>query len=241
MAALTMTSSLYAQAPLHDQFTFVRIKYNMGEAAFGFQMRYGGINSWMVDYPSAEEHFMGALRKGTSLPIAEKALHLSLTDDELFDYTFAYIVEVGYMQMRDDEAEALREWLLRGGFLLIDDFHGPYEWQQFVHQIRKVFPDRAIETIKPDHPLFHIYYDFEEYPPVPGLGSILRGTYYEKGGRYPHCRGIFDDNGRLMVLINHNVDLGDSWEHASDYRYPREFSMRGYKLGINYVIYALTH
>jgi hypothetical protein len=164
-----------------------------------------------------------------------------LTDEALFDFPFAYIVEVGYLQLTQPEAEALREWLLRGGFLFIDDFHGAREWANFIEQFSKVFPNRTVQNIPIDHPIFHCYYDFDYYPQVPGLGSILRGTTFEKGGVHPSCRGIFDDHGRLMVLVNHNVDLGDSWEHTGDYNYPRHYSLLGYKLGINYIVYALTH
>lgn len=230
-----------AQLEPDDQFTFVRIKYNMGNLGYGFQIRYGRYDSWRVDYPTAEENFLRAVRRGTSIPVAERAKAFWITDDELFEYPFAYVVEVGYMELRPEEAEAMREWLLRGGFLFIDDFHGPVEWQNFETEIAKVFPNRPIVDIPPDHPIFHCFYDFDYFPQVPGLGSVLRGTTYEKGGRVPHCRGIFDDHGRLMVLINHNIDLGDSWEHAADYDYPREYSLLGYQLGINYLIYAMTH
>ncbi len=240
LASLAGTT-LRAQEVSPDYFTFVRVKYSMGDYALGFMMRYGGIESWQVDYPSAEEHLLRALRHTTRLPVAENAVSLSLTDEALFDYAFAYIVEVGFLQMKDEEAKQLREWLLRGGFLMIDDFHGQREWQNFVTEFAKVFPERQIIDIPPSHPLFHCYYDFDSFPQVPGLASLYVGMTYEKGGRIPHCRGIFDDDGRLMVLINHNVDLGDSWEHADDYKYDAKYSRLGYKLGINYIIYALTH
>jgi len=237
---MVVQSSLESQVKSPDHFTFVRIRYNMGEYSLGFLNRYGSL-SWEVDHPDAEEHFMEALARGTSVPVAQKAIAHSLTDSQLFEYSFAYIVEVGFLRLNDVEAEALREWLLRGGFLLVDDFHGILEWEKFMIQIRKVFPERPVKQIPSDHPVFHCYYDFDKYPQVPGLGSIINGRNYEKGGKVPQCRGIFDEQGRLMVLINHNVDLGDSWEHAGDYRYPRDLSLLGYQLGINYVVYALTH
>lgn len=184
---------------------------------------------------------MKGLRKATALKVADQAVVLSLTDPAIFGYPFAYMVEVGFLKLTQVEADSLREWLLRGGFLMIDDFHGPYEWRNFLNQIRMVFPDRPIVDIQPDHPIFHCYYDFSKLPQVPGLGSVFNGRTWEKGGYTPHCRGIFDDQNRLMVLINHNTDLGDSWEHARDWRYPTQYSVIGFKLGINYVIYALTH
>ena len=237
-----ISSKLCAQNDWHDKFTFVRIRYNMGDFGMGFRFRYGNQNSWQVDYPTAEENFLLALARGTYLPIEEQAMSFSLTDEGLFDFPFAYVVEVGYMQINQQEADFLREWLLRGGFLFIDDFHGVREWANFVEQITKVFPNRPIQNIPIEHPIFHCYYDFEgKFPQVPGLGSILRGTTYEKGGINAECKGIFDDHGRLMVLVNHNVDLVDMWEHTGDYNYPRYYSILGYKLGINYIVYSLTH
>ncbi|MDQ7065641.1 MAG: DUF4159 domain-containing protein [candidate division KSB1 bacterium] len=230
-----------AQQITDDNFTFVRIRYSMGYLGYAFQSRYGAYDSWMVDFPSAEENFLRGFAKATSVPVSGRSVSIGLTEDALFDYAFAYVVEVGYMQLTDEEAKALREWLLRGGFLLIDDFHGWREWQNFVYQFKKVFPEREPRDIPIDHPIFHCYYDFDYFPQVPGLAALYRGVTYEKGGKVPHCRGIFDDQGRLMVLINHNMDLGDSWEHAADRRYQIKYSILGYKLGINYIIYALTH
>lgn len=244
LATVLVTSApiAHAQKSWDDKFTFVRIQYNMGEFGMGFRFRYGNQSSWRVDYPSADENFLLALARGTYLPIEERALSFSLDNEELFDFPFAYLVEAGYMQLTQEEADFLREWLLRGGFLFIDDFHGPREWANFIEQFQKVFSDRTPREIPMDHPIFHCYYDFEgEFPQVPGLGSILRGTTFEKGGVRAECKGIFDDQGRLMVLVNHNVDLGDSWEHTGDYSYPRYYSILGYKLGINYIVYSLTH
>jgi len=231
----------HAQADLLDQFTFVRLRYSMGRAGLAFRMRYGGYDSWMVDSPTAEENFLTVLRQMTALPNSGRSIYLSMIDPELFNYPFAYMVEVGYLELSAEEAASLRQWLLRGGFLMIDDFHGPLEWHHFIVQFRKVFPDRPIRDIPPEHPIFHCYYDFDYFPQVPGLAALYRGVTYEKGGKVPHCRGIFDDDDRLMVLINHNVDLGDSWEHSKDPRYDVKYSLMGYKLGINYIIYALTH
>ncbi len=231
----------WAQNLSADNFVFVRVKYSMGYFGLAFQSRYGPYDSWMVDHPAAEENFLKGLAKATNIPVSSRAVSIGLTDDELFDYSFAYMVEVGYLELSSQEAAALREWLLRGGFLLIDDFHGWREWQNFVYQFKKVFPDREVKDIPINHPLFHCFYDFDYFPQVPGLAALVRGVTYEKGGRVPHCRGFLDDQGRIMVLVNHNVDIGDSWEHTGDPRYDIKYSVLGYKLGINYIIYALTH
>ena len=238
---LTLVPETHAQVIQNDNFTFVRIKYSSGRFSYGFRMRFQMSDSWEVDYPTAEENFVNGMKEITKLPVNDQALAISLTDPQLFDFPFAYVLEVGYMQLTQPEADSLREWCLRGGFLMIDDFHGSAQWENFIYEFSKVFPDRQPVEIEPDHPIFHCYFDFDRYPQVPGLGPILRNTTYEYDGYTPYCLGIFDDDGRLMVLINFNVDLGDSWEHAADLRYPKFLSVTGYRLGINYVIYSMTH
>jgi len=225
-----------------DEFTFLRVRYKSGGVNFQHRNYFGPRwESWTVDYPGAEENFMRGLENWTTINVAEKAVALSLLETEFFRYPFAYIVEVGYMQISQPEADTLAEWLNRGGFLMVDDFHGPFEWQNFVNQIHKVFPDKHIVDIPMTHPIFHCFYDFEKLVQVPGLGSWLNGRTHEKGGVNQRCMGITDENGRLMVLVIRNMDMGDAWEHTYDPRYPSEYSAIAYKLGINFIIYALTH
>lgn len=231
-----------AQGSHGDEFTFVRVEYTSGGVNFRIRNYFGPRwQSWTVDYPTAEENFMKGLRNWTALNVAEKAVSLTLLDTDFFQYPFAYMVEVGYMSLSQTEADTLAEWLLRGGFLMVDDFHGPFEWQNFVEQMRMVFPDRHIVDIALDHPIFHCFYDFDELIQIPGLGSVLNGRTHEKGGIHQRCMGIFDDNDRLMVLVIRNMDIGDAWEHTGDPRYPAHYAAEAYKLGINFVIYALTH
>lgn len=240
MFALAWAQAARAQALQNDLFTFARLKYSSGKHAYAFRMRFRS-ESWEVDYPTAEENFIRGLKEITRVPVNDEAVAVALTDPQIFDYPFAYMLEVGFLQFSPEEAAALREWCLRGGFLMIDDFHGSAQWDNFVREFRKVFPDREPVEIQAEHPLFHCYFDFDHYPQVPGMAALYQGTTFEYDGRYAHCRGIFDADGRLMVLINFNVDLGDSWEHAADPRYPEFYSMLGYRLGVNYVIYAMTH
>ncbi len=240
VSALALVQTSWAQTLQNDVFTFVRIKYSSGKYGYAFRMRFRS-ESWEVDYPTAEENFMRGLKEITRTPVNDQAIVLSLTDPQLFDYPFAYMLEVGFAQLAPEEAKALREWCLRGGFLMIDDFHGSAQWENFAHEFGKVFPDRQPVELEPNHPIFHCYFDFDHYPQVPGMAALFQGGTYEYDGHLAHCRGIFDDNNRLMVLINFNVDLGDSWEHAADPRYPELYSMLGYRLGVNYVIYAITH
>ena len=143
-----------------------------------------------------------------------------------------------------EEAAGLREYLLRGGFLLVDDFHGEYAWSIFESAMKQVMPDRPIIEIPEDDPLMHIFYDLDERNPIPGLRHLRRGPGGQIVARMegqPHWRGIYDDHGRLIVAINFNIDMGDSWEHADDPYYPVPMTALGYKFGVNYVIYAMTH
>lgn len=231
-----------AQGSNGDEFTFVRIQYTSGGANYTLRNRMGPHwQSWTVDYPFAEQNLMKGLSKWTSLNVADDPVSLSLLDPELFRYPFAYIVEVGFMVLTQPEADNLGEWLLRGGYLMVDDFHGPFEWESFVNQMKMVVPNREIVDIPITHPIFHCFYDFDELKQIPGLGSWLGGRTHEKGGIEARCMGIFDDQDRLMVLVIRNMDMGDAWEHTYDPRYPTEYSAEAYKLGINFVIYGLTH
>jgi hypothetical protein len=220
----------------------VRVQYNSGGDNYRYRNMFGRrFPFWTVDYPFAERNFMKGLRKFTALKVADDPVSLSIMDEEFFRYPFAYIVEVGMMTLSEEEAVRLREWLLRGGFLMVDDFHGPFEWAHFLDQMQMILPDHMVVDIPLDHPIFHCFYDFDELVQVPGLGSWMRHRTFEKGGVTARCMGVFDKEDRLMVLIIHNMDIGDAWEHTNDPRYPTEYAAVAYKLGINFIIYALTH
>jgi hypothetical protein len=194
---------------------------------------------WAVDYPYAEEHFFAALRRVTNLWVAEDSRHLELSDDRIFQYPFLFMQQPGQGNWRPtaDEAERLREHLLRGGFLLVDDFHGEYDWAVFQAAMQRVFPDRTIIDIPPDDPFMHIFYDLVQGTPIPGERHLRMGRM-EGPSRW---RGVYDDQDRLMVAINFNMDMGDAWEHADDPYYPVPMTALAYKLGVNYVIYAMSH
>ena len=143
--------------------------------------------------------------------------------------------------MSDDEAAALREYLLRGGFLVVDDFHGSYQWAGFMRSMRKVFPERPIEEIRDEHAIMQMHFDVDSSRPIPGIMALRYGVTWEHDGYTPTWRGIYDDDGRLMVIINFNVDLGDAWEMADEPWYPEEYTALAYRFGVNYVLYAMTH
>jgi hypothetical protein len=150
-------------------------------------------------------------------------------------------VEVGHWDLTDAQAQKLREYLLRGGFFMVDDFHGSREWRVFTASMSRVFPDRPIVDIQSEDAIFHTVYDLNERYQVPGAQFLETGQIFEHDGILPKWGGIYDDKGRLMVAICHNMDLGDSWEHADNPEYPEKFSSLGIRLGVNYVIYSMTH
>jgi len=218
----------------HDVFTFVRIQYD----------NYGGRYGWRTDYPDADLNLSYRLKELTSLKVDPHGKVIRLTDKELFDYPFIYIIEPGHLFFSEPEVVALRKYLNKGGFLMVDDFWGEYEWENFYRQIKRVFPDREPEEVPLEHEIFHIVYDLKEKPIIPSVHHYLRGWRTERpDAQIAHYRGIFDDDRRLMAFICHNTDLGDGWEREGvDKGYFEEYSEPfAYPLGINIVTYAMTH
>jgi len=228
-----------APAKPTSEFHFVRMFYHDG--ALGRSYRGFGDRSWTTDYPEAEVHFHLGVSRLTRVDIGEQARMLRVTDDAIFDYPWLYAVEVGRWHLDDTEAARLREYLDRGGFFMVDDFHGTLQWESFVESMQRVFPDRPIVEIPEGDDVFHALYDLNQRIQIPGIYAIMRGVTYEQDGYTPHWRGIYDDNGRLMVAINFNMDLGDAWEHADDPRYPEPMTTLAYRFAVNYVVYAMTH
>ena len=213
-------------------------EFQFARAAYGGW----GFESWAVDFPKADRQFLIGLRRLTILDAAEREHPVRLDDPELRRTPFLYAVEVGYMSLSEEEVLGLRRYLEAGGFLLVDDFWGTDEWQNFEYEMRRVLPDRRIEEISLDHPVFSSFYEIRELLQVPSIRVGLRGgPTWERDGYEPHSRGISDDDGRLMVLINWNSDLGDAWEWAESPYYPLEYSTFAYQLGINAIVYAMTH
>lgn len=146
------------------------------------------------------------------------------------------------MALTDPEVRGLREYLLAGGFLVIDDFWGSYEWANFEAEIRRVLPEYEIVDIPEGHPVLRAFYEIGEILQVPGRGRGIGGRpTWERDGYEPALRGIFDEHGRLMVLINWNTDLGDAWEWAEDPWYPLKYANFAYELGVNMVVYGMSH
>ena len=230
-----------------DVFTFVRIRYDSGGGR-GWGRRGGG---WRTDHPNSDYNFSYRLQQLTSLKVNPDPVILELTDDELFDYPFIYIIEPGSLVFREDEVTALRKYLLNGGFLMVDDFWGDSQWQNFYEQIKRVFPDREPVELDIDHEIFRCVYRLKEKPQVPSINSAIYGResgitwepYHDGDTQTVHFKGIFDDQGRMMAIICHNTDLGDGWEEEGvDKWYFHEFAEnKSYPMGINIITYAMTH
>ena len=203
---------------------------------------YGGGN-WTVDYPRGDRTFAVALRRLTRVDVRSVEQPVNPDDDDdIFYWPYLHVGMPVNWDFNDKQAEKIREYLLRGGFMVCDSLFGTREWEGFEIGIRRIFPDRPIEEIPNEDAIFHAAYDLQERYQVGNFRSMLRnGATYRADGAVPHWRAIRDDTGRVMVAINFNNDLGDSWQLADDPRYPEKFSSLGIRLGVNYVIYSMTH
>ena len=216
-----------------QEFSFARLKYS--------DSGYDSWPRWRADWPEAEVHFAAGLDRLTNIDVAADGVVLQMNSADIFDYPWLYVVEVGSLRFSNKEVANLREYLLRGGFLMVDDFHGQFEWAHFEAVMRQVFPNRKIQDLSEHSEPFHILYDMSAREQIPGIRALMNNRTWEKGGRLPHWRGISDDNDRVIVAINFNQDIGDAWEHADDARYPALLTSQAYRLGVNYVVYAMTH
>ena len=224
-----------------DTFAFTRVIYTSGG--------WGGRGGWDTDYRDADLNFSFRLQQLTAMKVDPEGKKLRVTDEDLFNCPFIYMAEPGSLSFDDEEVKTLRRYLLSGGFLMVDDFWGEEEYRNLYDELKRVFPDREPQELPLEHPIFHSVFDLKEKPQVPnfrtGEDSQYNGgiTWERWDAREPHYRAIFDDKGRIMVMICHNTDLGDGWEREGVYEYYfREFSeKKAYPLGINIVFYAMTH
>jgi hypothetical protein len=225
-----------------DTFTFVRIRYD----SYG----YGRGGGWATDLPDSDLNFSLRLQQLTSLEVNPEPIYLELSDPRIFEYPFLYLIEPGRLHFHEPEIAALRKYLLNGGFLMVDDFWGEDEWENFRQQMERVFEDRPPQEVPLSHEIFRCVYEMKEKPQVPSIdvaewgrehGITWEGRYDDTGT--PHYKAIYDDHGRIMVFICHNTDLGDGWEREGENEwYFEEFSVKkAYPMGINIVVYAMTH
>lgn len=218
------------------EFHFVRMIYRDLP-----QNRRWGRGWWSQDWPEAEEHFSTGVSRLTQLDVGAPVA-LDLLSEELFDYPWLYATQVGYWDLSNEEIDALREYLDRGGFLFVDDFFDR-EWSVFQQTMTRLYPNRPIIEIQPgsDDAVLHVVYDLDQSVQIPGLRHLGRGGFRSASLPEPKWMGIFDDKNRMVVAINYNMDIGDAWEHANDPRYPQPMTALSYRFAINYTIYAMTH
>jgi hypothetical protein len=223
-----------------DVFTFVRLRYD--------QRGWGRGGGWATDLPDSDLNLSFRLQQMTSLRVDPDGRILRLTDPDLAGFPFVYIVEPGGLYLGEPEILALRKYLLNGGFLMLDDFWGEREWQNCEQVMRQVFPDRAFVELPLDHPIYHCVFEIKSKGQVPnvrlGEDSQFHNVTWERpDAREVHHRGITDDRGRLMVIATHNTDNGDGWEREgeSDYYFHTFSEKIAYPLGINILVYAMSH
>jgi len=201
-----------------------------------------GLTSWTQDYPRADRHFSRAIRRLTRLHVRSVEQPVNLEDgDDVFNWPWLYAVQTGEWNLTDAQAKQFREYLLRGGFFMCDDFWGAHEWDVFRASMNRVLPGRPIVEIPDSDAIFHTVFDLNDRYQVPGQRVVRTGSTEKCLGCPAHWRGIYDDKGRLLVAMTYQSDLGDSWEWADDPYYPEKYSALGIRIGVNYIIYAMTH
>ena len=200
---------------------------------------------WRIDWPSAEYFFTEGIQRYTAIDIAADSVHVSLIDESIYDYPWLFAQQVGRWQLNDREVATLREYLLRGGFMVVDDFHGPADWRVFQSVMQRVFPGLRIDDLDKGNPLMNVLFELDQRTQIPGRRHLRSNAAGQVSVNMPYTparwRGIHDEQGRLMVAVNFNMDMGDAWEHADDPVYPIPMTSLAYRFGINYVVYAMTH
>lgn len=229
-----------ADLPL-DCFTFARLEFRSWINRRSW--------TWWTDFRDADLNMSFRLQSLTALKVHPEGVTFPIDDPRLFDQPFTFMSGVGGWDLDDEEAAILRKYLLNGGFLFVDDFHGHAQWNNFYKQIKKVFHDREPIDLTIEHPIFHVVFDLKEMFQVPNIR--IGQNHIDNGGRiweeadWPevHYCAIYDDKQRMCMFIAHNSDLGDGWEEErANPDYFRVFSEpRAYPIGINVIMYALTH
>jgi hypothetical protein len=220
-----------------SEWTFARFHYDLGAqyGRFGFER-------WAADYPKADRQFIPGVRRLTRLEVRSTEQIVDANSDDLYNWPWIYIEDAGGWRLSEPQAARLREYLLRGGFLMADDSHGDYEWEVLTQGMHMIFPDRAVEDLPNGDEIFHLAYDLDDRVQIPGTRYIW-GRRWPIGPdeAVPKWRAIRDNNGRIMVAICHNSDVGDAWEWADSPEYPEHEASVAYRLGVNYILYGMTH
>lgn len=233
------------------EFHFIRVEYTdlpQFHRGWGYASRMGtGSGWWLVDWPAADNHFTLGIGRLTRIDTGDPR-HLRLTDDHLFDYPWIYATQAGWWGLTDAETRRLGEYLLRGGYLVVDDFWGPEQWEIFRQTMARALPGKTITDLNPSDSVMHLVYDIEprDLTFIPGSRHLRRGydgtvQVVQPPGSEPAWRAMYDDRHRMVVAVNFNTDVGDAWEFADVPYYPENMTRLAYRYGINYIVYAMTH
>ena len=228
---------LAAGAHENAEWAFARFHFRSSDESGGFWR----FPLWRADYPKADRQFTMGVRRLTRLHARGVEQVVDADSDELFNWPWIYMEHGNGWNLNEDEAARLRQYLLRGGFLLSDDTHGDHEWESLVHGLELILPGRPIEDLKNDDEIFHVMYDLDERFQIHGTRFIWGRWPYTTDMRVPRWRAIRDDEGRIMVAICHNSDVGDAWEWADSPHYPERETSLAYRIGINYILFDMTH
>ncbi len=238
-------------APRDGEFHFLRVEYTdlpQYHRGWGYASRDGiGTGWWLVDWPAADNHFSAGVQRLTRIEVGDPR-HLRLTDDRLFDYPWIYATQTGWWGLSDAETSRLREYLLRGGFLVVDDFWGPEQWEVFRQTMNRVLPNQPITHLAESQAVMSVLYNIREKDRtfIPGSRHLWRGSggtvqIVQPEGTTPAWLAMYDDKNRMVVAVNFNTDMADAWEFADVPYYPEAMTALAYRYGINYLIYSMTH
>jgi hypothetical protein len=223
-----------ADAHLPGEFVLGRLRYRSPRDGRGPYYR------WGIDANKGDRIFLDTLRRLTRIHVQSIENIVDVDADDLFETPFVFAVSPGDWQLTPAHAGRLRKFFDRGGFLLVDDFHGPRDWAQFMAGVEQIYPNPNIVELGDNEAIFHVIYDLKERINVPGA-NVVHGPGYEKDGTEPFWRALLDEQGRMVMAICFNMDVGDGWEFADDPQYPEKFSAMALRLGVNYAAYAMTH
>ncbi len=221
------------------EFAFARLRFRSPRDGNRGYYRFGHAR-WGTDSNKSERQFIQGLRRLTRIHARSVEEIVDIDSDEIYNWPWLYAVGIGDWVFNESQARRLRNYFERGGFLMVDDFHNSREWEQFMDGVARVLPGRSALELEDGDPIFHVVYDLKERFHIPGL-NIVRGGPWERGGVGEHWRAVADDRGRVQIAICFNMDLGDAWEWADYPPYPEQYSSLAYRIGVNYVVYAMTH
>ncbi|MEZ5401656.1 MAG: DUF4159 domain-containing protein [Bryobacteraceae bacterium] len=219
------------------EFVLGRLRYR---SAMDGRRRFGGYSRWGIDANKGDRTFLAIIRRLTRIDIRPIEQIVDIDSEDMFEIPFLIAISVGDWDISPEQGARLRKYFDRGGFLMVDDFHNDREWANFMAGIRQIYPDAQPDELDDTDPAFHTIFDLKERIRAPGA-NVVHGDGIERGGVVPHWRALRDRRGRMIVAMSFNQDVGDGWEFADHPDYPEKYGSMAMRLGMNYVIYAMTH